>query len=54
MSDSAAPSNTHHEAPALSSEQQSALDNMRSTFKEADGSGLEMNDSTFLRYLRAR
>lgn len=47
-------SNVPSEAVPLTAEQQSALDNMRSTFKESDGSGLEMNDSTFLRYLRAR
>ncbi len=38
----------------LTKEQLTALESMRTTFQNADGHGMPMNDSTFLRYLRAR
>lgn len=40
--------------PLLTDEQNAAVESLRNTFKDVDGSGMEMNDSTFLRYLRAR
>lgn len=38
----------------LDEEQRKALETIRETFKDKDGTGLQMNDSTFTRYLRAR
>jgi hypothetical protein len=39
---------------ALDAKKRTALDAMRANFSKVDGVGLPMNDSTFLRYLRAR
>jgi hypothetical protein len=38
----------------LDEKQLEALEEMRATFATADGSGMPMEDSTYLRYLRAR
>jgi hypothetical protein len=38
----------------VEAKQQQALQAMRDEFKDVDGIGLPMNDSTFARYLRAR
>lgn len=38
----------------LNATQQEALDQMKELFQNSDGHGMAMNDSTFLRYLRAR
>jgi hypothetical protein len=39
---------------SLNEAQQKALDQMREKFTGAEGFGMEMNDHTLLRYLRAR
>ncbi len=38
----------------LDTKQLDALEGMRTAFAGADGTGLQMDDVTFLRYLRAR
>jgi hypothetical protein len=54
MSEPVTTTHMYPEHVELNATQQEALDAMRSTFDNADGHGMAMNDSTFLRYLRAR